>query len=358
MGVHLPLVKHSLSPITVPLSGLYRAAIHRRNNRFDQGIGVERIEHPVISIGNVTVGGTGKTPMVAWVVETLQEAGCRPLIAMRGYRAEPNGVSDEEAEYRDRLPGVPVVAAPDRVDALRRFLSEDGVRDHDCVVLDDGFQHRKLHRDLDLALIDATQRTFAERLLPAGRLREPIRNLARADAVIVTRARSVDAGLEFEIKKAHGHPPLAWAAHAWTSLELYGPVRQTVPVEWLAGKRAVAMFGVGNARAVEDQVHEAGAMIRRRIPVRDHQHYREKMLPPVYEACNHPQIDALIVTPKDWVKLRDVTNWKSWPTPVVVPRLEISFLDGGERLRERLLQCIKRFDPGDAKSSGDGLLRD
>ena len=150
-----------LAPVTVPASLLYGLAVRARNARFDRGRTVVPVTVPVISVGNVTVGGTGKTPMVTWVTRRLLDAGMRPVIAMRGYGARPGrgdeadeaDEADEVMEHRLRLGDVPVVADPDRVAALRSFLPEHaGI---DCVVLDDGFQHRRLGRDLDLVLMGA-----------------------------------------------------------------------------------------------------------------------------------------------------------------------------------------------------------
>ena len=173
-------------PLTIPASWVYRSAIALRNRRYDRN-GVERISVPVISVGNITTGGVGKTPMVAWLARQLLEAGHRPAICMRGYGSSRTQRSDEEMEYEAILPEVAVVADPNRAAAARRHLSRHP--ETDCLLLDDGFQHRQLHRDLDLVLLDATVHLPAERMLPAGHLREPVGNLQRADAVITVSRR-------------------------------------------------------------------------------------------------------------------------------------------------------------------------
>ncbi|HRQ74118.1 MAG TPA: tetraacyldisaccharide 4'-kinase, partial [Phycisphaerales bacterium] len=145
---------------------VYGAAIARRNRAFDAGRGVVTLDRPVISVGNLSTGGTGKSPTVAWVVRTLREAGRDPCIAMRGYRSR-DGVSDEAEEYRAAFDDLPVVARPDRLQGLiELFASERGGR-VDAVVLDDGFQHRCIARALDLVLIDATRDPFADAMIPA-----------------------------------------------------------------------------------------------------------------------------------------------------------------------------------------------
>jgi tetraacyldisaccharide 4'-kinase len=353
---------------------LYSTAITSRNRRFDRGEGVQRVDRPVVSVGNITTGGTGKTPMVAWIAQTLLEAGHHPAIAMRGYKAARGEAGDEELEYRSLLPLVPVIANPDRVSALRSFLPQH--REIDCVILDDGFQHRRLHRDLDLALIDAKADTLRDELLPAGNLREPPANLSRASAVIITHADDgVDAGLAQEIDRWHGKPPLAWTRHAWTGLFSYIPLREGlavtaerstnispiekapshanaltpalsqrerefVSVNWLRGKRVLTLLGVGNPKAVIAQIEAAGAKVMADIPAGDHERFdRAKLLTAGGLAEG---LDAMIVTRKDWVKIAPIVKSPggAWRTPIVVPQLEIEFIDGEDRLKALLTNAV------------------
>ncbi|NNF41836.1 MAG: tetraacyldisaccharide 4'-kinase, partial [Phycisphaerales bacterium] len=234
-----------LAPLTRPAARLYARAVDRRNRRFDARRDVHRAAVPVVSIGNITAGGVGKTPFVAWLAERLIDDGHRPVIVMRGYGARRGTGSDEAAEFAGRLPAVPVLVDPDRVASLARFLPDHP--EIDVALMDDGFQHRRLHRDVDLVLIDAMRPGLGDRLLPAGRLREPAANLRRADAVVVTRADRVDRALEAAIADAHGVTPLAWCAHRWRGLEIIDAegVRRE-PVAWLEGRAVVTRFGVGN----------------------------------------------------------------------------------------------------------------
>jgi len=155
-------------------SWLYGAAVTLRNRWYD-GHTAPTVSVPVISVGNLTVGGTGKTPMVMAVARCLQRLGGNPVIIARGYRAGPNGPNDEELLIRKRCPSVAYLAEKDRLaaaeTAARRFAA-------DCAILDDGFQHRRLARQLDIVLIDATCPFGFGYLLPRGLLREPIPILA------------------------------------------------------------------------------------------------------------------------------------------------------------------------------------
>ncbi len=319
-----------------------------RNRRYDRGAGVQRVDRPVISIGNISTGGTGKTPMVAWIARQLMEAGAEPVIAMRGYAARPGEMSDEQAEYRQVLPDPHVVANPDRATALREFLTEHA--DVRCVILDDGFQHRQLHRDLDLGLIDATAGTFGDRLLPVGNLREPLEGLARADAVIVTHAGQRDERLEQEIVRHHGVPPIAWARHEWEGLlglESDGRPGRPLDLDWLRGARVLTMLGIGKPQSVIEQIEAHGATVAVNIPARDHERYDRQKLTIARGLCGG--CDAMVVTLKDWVKIRDriaKSRENPWPCPIIVPALAIQVIDGEAALRRMVLDAVIRGGRG------------
>ncbi len=295
---------------------------------------------PVISIGNLTTGGVGKTPMVSWCAEHLLREGRHPIVAMRGYGARPGEPSDEQAEYAVRIPTVPVVANPDRVTALTAYL-----KDHpqiDVVVLDDGFQHRRLDRDLDLVLIDATAATFGDRLLPAGHLREPPEALARADAVVMTHAEAVDTGLADLVRLHHGAPPIAWCRHVWVHLWLYQGAGepQRVDVGWLQGRRVLTLLGVGRPDHVRRQLEAAGARVAVDLPARDHARFDLASLAVASARCE--QVQAMVVTGKDWVKLAQLIDLSRWPVPIVVPELRLEFVSGRDALRSRLHEALAK----------------
>jgi tetraacyldisaccharide 4'-kinase len=327
-----------LGALAVPASWLYGLAVAVRNRRFAHGDRVTAVGVPVVSVGNITAGGAGKTPTVTWMAAWLRAAGRNPAIAMRGYMARPDEPGDEQQEHLARLPDVHVVADPDRVGALQAFLPAHP--DVDCVLLDDGFQHRHLHRDLDLVLIDATRDTMTDRLLPRGYLREPLSNLRRADAVVVTRATSVDGDLAAKVQRHHGRPPVAWARHAWTRLQVAGPDQgqEYTEVAWLRGKRVVTLLGVANPAPVLGQLEEAGATVACNIPARDHERYDRPKLVLARSLCEGA--DALVMTGKDWVKARHLIDLPSWPVPIVVPWLEIDVFEGAERLKALVLEAV------------------
>ena len=163
----------------------YTWAVRWRNRRYDCGAKtVHRVDVPVISVGNLTLGGTGKTPLVEWIVRRFLAQGKTVGIISRGYGAR-GGPNDEARELAWKLPGVPHVQDPDRVAAARRAIREHGCQ---VLVLDDAFQHRRIARDLDIVLLDALEPLGYEHVFPRGTLREPVEGLARADVVALSRA--------------------------------------------------------------------------------------------------------------------------------------------------------------------------
>ncbi|MFM9995872.1 MAG: tetraacyldisaccharide 4'-kinase [Phycisphaerales bacterium] len=315
----------------------YGAFVARRNRRYDRGKGMVMLDRPVISVGNLSVGGTGKTPIVTHLVRALLDAGRRPAIAMRGYapRHSADGSSDEASLYRDELRGVPVVAQADRVEGLLRLFATPEGEKVDCVVLDDGFQHRKLARQLDVVLVDATRDPFLDALLPAGWLREPVASLKRARWVVLTHAESVDPGSTYRLGMAvRAVDPairVAIARHTWKDLTIESASgRDLVGTRWLQGKKVLAVCAIGNPgpflAAVENAV---GDQPVDRIVLRDHDPYRDPTIRRIIEQARG--LNAVVITNKDWMKLlREPLS--SWPCPIARPNLEIKFDSGRDDL--------------------------
>src|SRR5262249_14997671 len=189
-GARGEVIAHVLRELLRPLGAAYGACAAWRNAAFDRGArAVQRLPVTVVSVGNLTVGGTGKTPAVVWLCALAAARGRRPGVLARGYGRAPGARLNDEGEMLARaLPGLLQDQAPARAAAGRRLLALGA----DFVVLDDGFQHRRLHRDVDLVCLDARLPFGNGRCLPAGELRERPDGLRRADAVILTRADGLD----------------------------------------------------------------------------------------------------------------------------------------------------------------------
>ncbi|MBL8999569.1 MAG: tetraacyldisaccharide 4'-kinase [Phycisphaerae bacterium] len=333
-------------PVGRVVSWVYGTAVRRRNSRFDQGRGIIRLDRPVISVGNLSVGGTGKTPMVVHFCRVLLAAGHDPCIAMRGYRATPEGVSDEARVYERELPGVPVIAQPNRADGLIDFFTTERGEGVDSVVLDDGFQHRQLARDLDIVLIDAMRDPWRDRLLPAGWLREPPESLARAGAIVITHAEAVPHGTVSKLlERARAAAPgavLAACGHAWDCLLTVDDTER--PVSALRGRRIAVCCGIGNPDAFERQAAAAagGAPVYRLI-LRDHDPFAPGTIAALLRGAGSARAEYIVVTEKDWTKLTHV-NPEAWPCPVVRPRLSLTFDRGGRDLEGVVLDRAQGQD--------------
>lgn len=327
----------------------YGVGVGVRNARLDRGRGVQRLEVngariPVISVGNLTAGGTGKSPFVAWVCAVLEQAGARPVIAMRGYAASGDGSrSDEAMEYATTAPGAMLVVHPKRHAALMRALSDAELRRNAIVVLDDGFQHRQLARDLDIVLVDASRPGLDGDLLPNGWLREPARNIARADIVVLTKAHdpAQRARASRLVEQVRGRGPDAVCDHAWRELAVHGGdgpdsigSERREPVAWLAGRTIVSACALGNPAHFRSMVARAGAVLAAVAEKGDHQAFSANELE---AAASRARAEAIVMSRKDWVKLDRVPK-----TTVVVPELAIDFVEGEARVRAAISAAAAR----------------
>lgn len=324
--------------ITRVLSWGYGIGIGYQNRKFDRGIGVTTLNRRVISVGNLSAGGTGKTPMVHWVANQLIQAGNSPVIAMRGYRALPGEMGDEEREHRSALPDVPVVAQPDRIAGLEKLFRCHEQIDH--VILDDGFQHRKIARDVDIVLIDASSPPFRDALLPRGFLRDPVSSLARADAIVVTHREMVsDDELDKLIDWLEEHAsgcPIAVASHVWECVSIYewnGEKwdRHKRTVEQIKEEQLVGVCAIGNPDGFFQQMRASGWEVVGEQSLRDHDAYDTKTVRQILQLLKKSAGSALCMTRKDWVKAEGKFVTMDG-LRIVVPELGFEFQSGEDAL--------------------------
>lgn len=341
-----------LSPILKPLARLaapvYKSVVSARNHKYDTGKSTAvQLNIPIISIGNLSVGGTGKTPVVSWVANLLLENNFKPIIAMRGYKSGSNKLSDEQIEHQNRLPNVPVIANPNRAKAIKKFLEHNP--EYNCVILDDGFQHRQLARDLDLVLVDAIHPPCDDNLLPLGWLREPPENLARADAVIISHADIRDDDkldrLRLRILKYHGKPPIASFKHSWSYLKLWN---ETLPTSWLANRKIFIACAICHPRNVIDMAEQQGAYIVGTCLQKDHANYHEKTMNHIMQSAINADADAVLVTDKDWSKIEPIANTESFKSkyeiPILRPHLDVQPVQNLLPLEKLILDTITGYN--------------
>ena len=322
----------------------YGLAMRLRNAAYDHGLFPRhRACVPVISVGNLTLGGTGKTPLVAWIARVLGDAGRRPAIVSRGYGAAAGETSDEAAELGILLPGVPHVADRDRV-AAARVAAAAGA---DTIVLDDGFQHRRLERDLDIVAVDATDPFGCGRLFPRGLLRESPRSLARAQAVVLTRATSVGEQRRAEIRRAvleaaGGEPArqgaLIWAEATHAAVGLRDWDGRTRPLADLAGRRVFACAAIGNPAAFRRTLEEAGAHLAGFRAYADHHAYTAADLEAIVAEAAATGAEQVVTTLKDLVKIRRTSLG---PLPLTAVEIALDITLGRDALEAAVLEAVR-----------------
>lgn len=321
------------------LSFGYLAGISVRNRLFDRGLKtVHRADVPVVSVGNLTTGGTGKTPMVAFLVNWLREQGVKPAILSRGYRANEGGVNDEKLVLDQLCPGVPHLQNPDRVSSAQKAVSEHQAQ---VLVLDDGFQHRRLGRDLDIMLIDATCPWGYGAVLPRGLLREPLSSLGRADFAILTRADQVG---ETERKNIRAtietyHPALPCGEVAFAPRRLVNAAGETQDFSEVQANAGAAFCGIGNPRGFLQTLASVGVSIEksRLLTFPDHHHYAERDFEGILKQAQQTQAEVLLTTQKDLVK---IPKTHLGDLPLWAVEIGAEWLAGERELADRLHQLV------------------
>ena len=281
----------------------YTAAVRFRNLRFDRGHAeIHHLETPVLSIGNLTMGGTGKTPMVAWLVEWCQANRLDPALLSRGYGGAKGKQNDEAAELAQRFPNVPHVQNPDRVAGARQLISNHAP---DLIILDDGFQHRRLHRDLDIVLIDALQPFGFGHVFPRGSLREPITGLARADIAILTRADAVSEARRQELRKHFQSTAtnLHWFEATSQPIRLVSTTGSEETLDGLDSKKVLAFCAIGNPAGFRHTLASIGCSPRQLIEFPDHHRFRRSDLDRILAALEQTEDSLAVCTCKDLTKL-------------------------------------------------------
>ena len=347
---------------------------------------VHRVDAAVISIGNITAGGTGKTPLVVWVYKQIvsnfryqisdarsQIADFECAILTRGYKAAKKP-RVETQEYGDEVPilteGCPqakVIVNPDRVAGAAEAIGRYGAK---VLIMDDGFQHRRLARDLDIVAVDATQPFGYGKLLPAGLLREPVSSLRRAQAVVITRCNQVaDAEVgELEEKLRTINPQMLIARSIHSPVCVEYPEVSVIPanagiqkdsekmdsclrrhdsIEQLRGKKVFAFCGIGNPDAFLGTIKALGCKLAGSRVYDDHYDYTQRSLADIYEQAEDLGANLILTTQKDWTRIARLAGGRP-DVPLAYLAVEIKFLAG----QDRLTSLIEKTLAGKISPSG------
>ncbi len=331
----------SLENFLLVISKIYGLLVQTRLALYRAGIlRSKKLPCFVISVGNIAVGGTGKTPMTIYLADRVRQMGCRVAVVTRGYRGKyehASGVvcdgqricctpeeSGDEAYLIAQTLCVPVVVGKDRyavgMMAVQKFNPQ-------VIVLDDAFQHRQLERDLDLVLVDAGQPLGNGRLLPRGRLREPVASIRRSDALVLTRSDPVHKSAQSSALGAVGKKiPVFKTFHVPFVSQMVldsGAVNNLPTTDWdrVRGKSCFVFSGLANNKAFQDTCRDVGMKIAGQIDFPDHFCYSKADIDRIFTEFKDARADFIVTTEKDYVK----TKSRFFLSPLVVVGVKIVF---------------------------------
>jgi tetraacyldisaccharide 4'-kinase len=323
----------------------YAGVMRLRNWCFDHRIRrILDLGRPTISVGNITTGGTGKTPVVLWLANAMRERGHRPAVLLRGYGSTRSGVSDEQtllaqslndagsevlrragSEVQKTPASILVRANPSRVEAAKSVLLDDP--SVDLFILDDGFQHRKATRTFDLVLISAVEPFGYDHVLPRGLLREPLAGLKRASAFLITHSSPArDSKIEAALRDINAAAPIFRADHIQATIRV-ASTDQRLPIAQLSGENVFVFAGIGDPESFARQLESAGCAIVAHRWFADHHPYVANDIDSLAAAAKDAGASWLLTTQKDWVKIAGVLP-SPLPIPIGVVELSIAFADG------------------------------
>ncbi len=329
-------------------SWVYAGLVACRNLAYSAGWKrIHRASLPVISIGNLTTGGTGKTPTAAWIARWFRARGIRVCLLSRGYGAAAGQMNDEALVLEQLCPDVPHLQSPNRVEMARVAHEE---LDSQLLLLDDAFQHRRLHRDLDIVLIDALNPWGGDALLPRGLLREPRCNLKRAGLVLITRVDQVSAAtleiLRRQIAQLVKDTPVVEVAFAATNL--INAVGETLPLESVQGQHVSAFCGLGHPEAFQNTLGQLGTVVAAFWTFPDHHPYSREDVEGLTAWAASTSATHVLTSQKDLVKLQlerlgDVPLW--------AVQISLQVASNGSALETALEQMAMRV-PLDDETAG------
>lgn len=342
--------------LLAPLGWAYGAATDLRNAAFERGIlGSEDAGVPVVSVGNITAGGSGKTPLVEHIVRRLIARGATPGVISRGYGRESRGVvvvsdgrtvsvdarqgGDEPVQIALACPGVRVVVGERRVEAARASVDELGA---DVLVMDDGFQHRYLRRSLDIVILDSRKDPFEDRVLPAGMLRERTKGLRRADLVALSRSETGDVAWRGKLDRVFHGPVVAFATRG-EKLRPFNPGRSTAGGEEMAGSPMVAFSGIGDHSLFVSELRRIGVPVAADRRFRDHHWYRAEDAAGLVELLRASGASGFATTEKDAVRLRaepSVAAALETAGPIHTLAVTVKMTGGGDELEAALVRQV------------------
>ncbi len=294
---------------------------------------------PVICVGNITTGGTGKTPLVAWLCTWLGRNNISSAVLTRGYKTDKAELSDEPAILAKNCPQTHIIVNADRVAGAAKAVAK---YHPDLLIMDDGFQHRRLKRDIDIVTIDATLPFGYDKLLPAGLLREAPTALKRAHAVVITRCDQVPpyklTRIENKIREINPNIPIAQTVHAPIAAIAIG--NKQIPLEQLKTKRIFAFCGIGNPDAFFKTLEKLNLTVAGSKIFDDHYRYTSKDTADLFAEAQLLKADLILTTQKDWIKTACPSlNRESIPFAYLA--IGLKFTSGQQQITQLIEQTLE-----------------
>jgi tetraacyldisaccharide 4'-kinase len=304
---------------------------------------------PVISIGNITVGGTGKTPLVIWIcnaiyqISKIKNQKCGVAILTRGYKTAQNlklktqNYVDEPAILAESCPQAKVIVNPNRAEAAAEAVDKFGAK---VLIMDDGFQHRRLHRDLDIVTIDATCPFGYGKVLPAGLLREPVAYLRRADAAVLTRCDQIRESELSQIEKKLQliNPDMVIAKSIHNPICAKTMTGEKITIEQLKDKKIFAFCGIGNPDAFLNTIRNTDANLVGSKIYNDHHRYTDSDVDDIHGQANRLGADLILTTQKDHTRYA-IRNTQ-YEIPFAYLAVEIKFTSGEDKLKQLIEDAL------------------
>lgn len=354
------LFPHLIMGILYIFSLIYGLLVNIKLAGYKYGIfQKQKLDCFVISLGNVTVGGTGKTPTAQRLARDIRDMGYRVVILNRGYRAKWHGevgiVSDGKRLHMDaaeagdeaymlakHLPEVPVLIGAERAKTGRYAMEHFGA---EVAILDDGYQHWQLERDLDILLVDAVNVFGNGYILPRGTLREPISHISRADICLMTKVDQAAAGsCDYIRETVHRYNPEARIVESIHQPRCFIPLTewyvniasQGIDIAQMRGKRIMAVSAIGNPASFEQTLSDLGAVIIESLRYPDHHDYAMSEMTDIFQQAENAGAEAIVITEKDAVKIPADVAREKWSIPIYVICVEVNFQKGSEGLADLL----------------------
>jgi tetraacyldisaccharide 4'-kinase len=302
---------------------------------FIRGLSPRRPACKVVSVGNITLGGTGKTPLVLYIARYLKDKGRKVAIVSRGYNRGRGTMGDEPYMLKINLEDIPVIVDPDRIRAVNYAIRGHGV---DTVILDDGMQQWGIRKDLEIVAIDGSRLFGNRRLIPRGILREPLSSLKRADIFLLTKSDLGPGAGEARgvLERINSKALQVESVHSPSGFYRLDKPAEPLSAEGLSGRSAALFSAIADPGSFELLAARLGVKVSASFRFRDHHNYTQKDIDGIMHKSRQMNIEVLLTTEKDAARLRQLPDF-DYGIPVWFLRVQLKITKNEERFRDRLL---------------------